>query len=240
MDNNQEILNKDKDHLVPMFDSIAWRYDFLNHILSFGIDRSWRGKAISKISGKYLNPKIIDVATGTGDFAIAALKLDPSGITGIDISENMLSIAGKKAKDKGLSDIISFINCDSENICFEDNTFDVAIVAFGVRNFADPGRGLSEMNRVIRNGGMAVILEFSKPERPLFKQIYNFYFRDILPFIGKKLSKDRSAYRYLNESVIKFPDNEEFMVMMRKAGFLGVTQKKLTLGVASIYSGFKE
>jgi demethylmenaquinone methyltransferase/2-methoxy-6-polyprenyl-1,4-benzoquinol methylase len=187
-----------------------------------------------------VNPRIIDVATGTGDFAIAASKLHPTGIIAIDISENMLVIGRKKVDSLGLSDIISFQNCDSENICFDDSTFDVATVAFGVRNFSDPVRGLSEMNRVLRKGGLAVVLEFSKPDVSPFKQIYNFYFRNLLPLIGKTFSSDRSAYRYLNESVMKFADNEEFMSMMEKAGFSEITQRKLTCGVVSIYSGFKE
>lgn len=239
MENNRESLSKDKGRIGPMFDSIARRYDFLNHFLSFGIDRSWRRKAIRKISEKYRNPEIIDVATGTGDFAIAASVLNPAGITGIDISEKMIEIARQKVEKKELSGKIHFMICDSENMSFGDNSFDVATVAFGVRNFSDPVKGLSEMNRVIRKGGIAVVLEFSKPDISPFKQLYNFYFRNLLPFIGKLVSKNGGAYSYLNESVMKFADNEEFMKLMGKAGFSRIEQTRLTWGVATIYTGCK-
>ncbi len=154
MDNPKASIRKDKADIGPMFDSIAWRYDFLNHLLSFGIDRSWRKKAVGKISGKYKNPKIIDVATGTGDLAIEAVSTGPAKITGIDISEKMLELGRQKIKAMESWRIsLSSLNGDSENICFEDNTFDVAMAAFGVRNFSDPVKGLSEMRRVIRKDG---------------------------------------------------------------------------------------
>ncbi len=223
-----------------MFDSIAWRYDFLNHLLSFGIDRSWRKRAISIISETHKNPNIIDVATGTGDLAFDAVKLDPVKITGIDISEKMLDLGKRKAQDKGLTGLIEFIKCDSENICFEDNTFDVAMVAFGVRNFSDPLKGLSEMRRVLRKGGMTMVLEFSKPDGHFFKHAYNFYFRKFLPTIGGFFSKNRKAYSYLNESVMGFPSGEEFIELMRKAGFSGISHTRLTNGIASIYTGIKD
>jgi demethylmenaquinone methyltransferase/2-methoxy-6-polyprenyl-1,4-benzoquinol methylase len=223
-----------------MFDSIAWRYDFLNHLLSFGIDRIWRRKAVEQFSGRFKNPVILDVATGTADLAISAARTSPGSITGIDISEKMLAVARRKINARGLSELIRFINCDSENICFESNTFDVAMVAFGVRNFSDPLKGLSEMRRVIREGGLVIILEFSRPGKFPFRNIYNFYFRHLLPMIGGWFSKDRKAYRYLNESVMKFEDNEDFMKMMRDAGLKDVRQKRLTFGVASIYTGIKK
>lgn len=224
----------------PMFDSIAPRYDFLNHFLSFGIDISWRKKAIHEIS--LINPhpvKILDVATGTGDLAIAALKLDPDHITGIDISGKMLEAGREKLRKKALQDRIDLVECDSEKIIFSDGTFDVAMVAFGVRNFTDPLKGLSEMTRILKPGGVIMVLEFSKPSHTPFKQLYNFYFLKILPFIGKIVSKSDYAYRYLPESVIQFPDNDKFIALMEKAGFTSVRQKKLTGGVASIYTGRK-
>jgi len=223
-----------------MFDSIAWRYDFLNHLLSFGIDRSWRKKAISIISETHKNPNIIDIATGTGDLAFEAVRLDPIRITGIDISEKMLDLGRKKAQLKGLSDLIKFIKCDSENICFEDNIFDVAMVAFGVRNFKDPLKGLGEMRRVLCKGGLALVLEFSKPDGHLFRHAYDIYFRNFLPSIGGLFSKNRKAYRYLNESVMGFPSNEEFIEMMRETGFSGIRLTRLTKGIASIYTGIKD
>ena len=222
-----------------MFDTIAFRYDFLNHFLSFGIDRCWRRKAVRIISQSVKNPEILDVATGTGDLAIAAIKLNPEKITGIDISQKMLEIGREKIMKKGLSGKIELISGDSENIAFPDNSYDLAMVAFGVRNFSDPVKGLTEMNRVLRHGGVIMVLEFSKPASFPFRQIYNFYFLNILPLFGRFFSKNRKAYRYLPETVMKFPDNEEFIKMMRVAGFSGIKQKKLTGGVASIYTGIK-
>jgi len=240
MDNPKASIRKDKGDIGPMFDSIAWRYDFLNHFLSLGIDRKWRKKAIGKISGKYSNPKIIDVATGTGDLAIEAVSTVPSKITGIDISEKMLELGRQKIKAMELENIIEFIKGDPENICFEDNTFDVAMAAFGVRNFSDPVKGLSEMRRVIRKGGEVVILEFSKPEGFLFKHVYNFYFGNLLPFLGSLFSKHNKAYRYLNESVMDFADNEKFIEMMNKAGLSEIKQDRITGGIATIYTGVKK
>lgn len=239
MDNPKAPIRKDKSDIGPMFDSIAWRYDFLNHFLSFGIDINWRRKTVDKILGKYKNPKIIDVATGTGDLAIEAVSTEPSKIAGIDISEKMLELGRQKIKAKGLENIIELIKCDSENICFEDNTFDVAMSAFGVRNFSDPVRGLSEMRRVIRRGGLVLILEFSKPQGFLFKHVYNFYFGNLLPFLGSLFSKDKKAYRYLNESVMDFADNEKFIQIMKKAGLSEIKQERMTRGIATIYTGVK-
>jgi demethylmenaquinone methyltransferase/2-methoxy-6-polyprenyl-1,4-benzoquinol methylase len=214
-------LNEDKKAAVEsMFDSIAWRYDFLNHFLSFGIDRLWRRRAIKIISGYYKKPHILDVATGTGDLAIAAIKLNPVRITGIDISMKMLAIGKEKIERKGYSGIIELTQGDSENIPLNDDLFDVAMVAFGVRNFSDPMRGLSEMKRVIKQKGMIMVLEFSKPT-------------------GFPFSKDKSAYRYLPESVMKFPDNEEFLKLLAITGFSDTRQIKLTGGIASIYTGIK-
>jgi demethylmenaquinone methyltransferase/2-methoxy-6-polyprenyl-1,4-benzoquinol methylase len=229
-----------KQHVESMFDSIAWRYDFLNHFLSFGIDFLWRRRAIRIIGRSYKNPLILDVATGTCDLALAAMKLHPVKINGIDISAGMLEIGKQKVEKKGLSGTIELTKADSENIPFDNDHFDVAMVAFGVRNFADPLKGLSEMRRVIRNGGMIMVLEFSKPTAFPFRTIYNFYFRNILPFFGRFFSRDKSAYTYLPESVSRFPDNEKFLEMLLQAGFTETRQVKLSGGIASIYTGFKK
>ena len=241
MKNHNSITNNNHGtNTGPMFDSIALHYDFLNHLLSFGIDKSWRRKAIREIS--LINPhpeKMLDVATGTGDLAIAALKLNPDHITGIDISGKMLEAGREKLRKKALQDRIDLVECDSENIIFSDGTFDVAMVAFGVRNFTDPLKGLAEMARILKPGGVIMVLEFSKPSQTPFKQLYNFYFLKILPLIGKIVSKSDYAYRYLPESVIQFPDNERFIALIEETGFSSVRQKKLTGGVVSIYTGRK-
>jgi demethylmenaquinone methyltransferase/2-methoxy-6-polyprenyl-1,4-benzoquinol methylase len=240
MDNQPAVTRNDKKEAVEsMFDSIAWRYDFLNHFLSFNFDRIWRRRAIKIISKSFNSPLILDVATGTGDLAIAAMKLNPSAISGIDISQKMLEIGRLKIEKLGLSGKIELINADSEYIPFGDKVFDVAMVAFGVRNFSDPSKGLSEMKRVIKEGGMIMVLEFSKPSGFPFKPLYNFYFRNILPLFGRLFSKDKAAYRYLPDSVMTFPDNEEFLSLLRNAGFSSARQEKLTGGVASIYTGFR-
>ena len=231
--------NERKAAVESMFNSIAWRYDFLNHFLSFGIDRIWRRKTIRLIGKTHRPEAILDVATGTADLAIASMKLDPEKVTGIDISEEMLKIGMEKVRRKGLAGKIELLPGDSENISFGDNTFDVAMVAFGVRNFGDPLKGLSEMQRVLRPGGLVVVLEFSRPVSFPMKQLYSFYFNNILPFFGKLFSKDKSAYRYLPASVMKFPDNEDFISLLREAGFTGPGQKRLSGGIASIYSGIK-
>lgn len=222
-----------------MFDGIADSYDFLNHFLSFSIDRIWRRKAIRIIGRSFKNPKILDVAAGTGDLSLAAMKLHPIHITGIDISQGMLEIGRKKITRKGFSDKIDLIDGDCENLNFPDWSFDVAMVAFGVRNFEDPLKGLTEMTRVVRKGGMVLVLEFSRPRRFPFRQLYNFYFLNILPVAGRFFSENDTAYRYLPESVMQFPDNEKFMELMTEAGLQSVRQKKLTMGVASIYTGLK-
>jgi len=229
-----------KSDIGTMFDNIAGRYDFLNHLLSFGIDRLWRIKAVRDISGRYKNPRVLDVATGTGDLAIAAMKLGPFHVTGIDISEKMLEEGRVKIMKRGLSGKIDLITGDSENIPFSDYTFDIALVAFGVRNFSDPLKGLTEMNRVLKSRGMIMVLEFSKPTRFPFKQVYYFYFTRLLPVIGRIFSKNRTAYRYLPESVMQFPDSEQFVKLIESAGFSDISRKKLTGGVASIYTGIKK
>jgi len=231
--------SKAEDTIGPMFDSIAWRYDFLNHFLSFGIDRIWRRKAIKLIPQSIENADILDVATGTADLAIETAKLNPSRVTGIDISERMLEIGRKKIAGKKLLGKIELITGSSENIPFSDNRFDIAMVAFGVRNFSDLPKGLGEMHRVIRDGGKIMVLEFSKPSGFPFKQVYNFYFRNILPVLGKIFSGDWKAYRYLPESVMKFHDNEEFAAILQSAGFTSVQKVRLTGGVVTVFTGIK-
>ncbi len=227
-----------KQQVAKMFDSISGRYDFLNHFLSLGIDIRWRKKAIWQLQA--LQPKLIlDVATGTGDFAIEALKLNPEKIIGIDISEGMLDQGRKKMKIKGHAHIIDMINGDSENLPFEENKFDAVVVAFGVRNFENLARGLAEMRRVLRPGGKAVILEFSKPRSFPFKQLYYFYFRYMLPTVGRWISKDPAAYTYLPESVQAFPDGNDFTGIMDRIGFKDTTCKPLTFGISSLYTGIK-
>lgn len=239
MDNKTEKIPDKKAAVESMFDSIAWRYDFLNHFLSFGTDRHWRKKAITVISGTHSPLYILDVATGTADLAIESLRLNPRKVTGIDISEKMLGIGEEKIRKMGLDKSIELIRGDSENIQFPENTFDVAMVAFGVRNFSDPLKGLKEMKRVIKPSGLIMVLEFSKPVTFPFRQIYVFYFNNILPFFGRLFSRDKTAYRYLPESVMKFPDNEDFIALLEDAGFEGARQNRLSGGIASIYTAIK-
>lgn len=234
-----ELKEKKRADIKSMFDNIAWRYDFLNHFLSFGIDRTWRKKAVKVISKTHNPVTMLDVATGTGDLALAALKLNPEKITGLDISDKMLGIAREKIRKKGFVEKIKLIQGNSENIPFYENSFDVAMVAFGIRNFNNPLKGLSEMRRVIRHGGLIMVLEFSKPVLLPFRNLYGFYFFNILPVIGKIFSKDKEAYKYLPESVMNFPYNEEFISLIKQAGFVDAKQKKLTGGVVSIYTGIK-
>jgi demethylmenaquinone methyltransferase/2-methoxy-6-polyprenyl-1,4-benzoquinol methylase len=222
-----------------MFNSIAWRYDFLNHFLSFGTDYRWRRRAIQIISKHKKNPNILDVATGTGDLAIAALKINPVKITGIDISDAMLEIGKKKLIKRGFTDKIELLKGDSEHIDFVDNSFDITMVGFGVRNFSDPLKGLKEMCRVTKPGGLLMVLEFSRPYSFPFRQLYNLYFLYILPLFGRLFSQDKVAYRYLPASVMKFPDNEVFIKIVADAGFVNEKQVRLTGGIASIYTGIK-
>lgn len=222
-----------------MFDSIAWRYDFLNHFLSFGTDITWRRKAVKAIGGMISPETILDVATGTCDLAIASLKLNPRKVTGVDISQRMLEEGRKKVFRKGLADKIELLLGDSEDLPFEDNSFDVAMVAFGVRNFENPVRGIEEMYRVVKDGGAIMVLEFSHPVRFPFRSIYRLYFNHVLPFFGRLFSQDLSAYTYLPESVSVFPEGEEFLHMLDIAGFRNTGRGLLTGGVASIYTGRK-
>ncbi len=227
-----------KQQVRTMFNNIAHRYDFLNHFLSAGIDYSWRRKAV-KILGKN-NPQIIlDVATGTGDLAIEAVKLNPEKIVGVDIAEDMVKIGIEKIKKKNLDNVIDLQVGDSEELHFEDNFFDAAMVAFGVRNFENLEKGLFELNRVLKKDAMILVLEFSKPRKAPVKQLYNFYFNNILPGLGKMISGDSSAYTYLPESVGKFPAGDDFLKILQKTGFKDTKQRPLTFGIATIYTGIK-
>lgn len=224
-----------KEQVAQMFNNIARRYDFLNHFLSLGIDKIWRRKAIKSLKGISENPVILDVASGTGDLAIAALRLNPQKVIGVDISQEMLNYGIEKIKKRNLQDIIELKKGDSENLEFSDQSFDGITVAFGVRNFENLNKGLSEMYRVLKPGGKLVVLEFSKPRVFPVKQIYNFYFKAILPTIGKLISKDSSAYTYLPESVSQFPEREEFLKKLKKVGFNNCTFKALSFGISSLY-----
>ena len=227
-----------KEQVAEMFNNISHRYDFLNHFLSLGIDILWRKKAI-KLLQKDQPKQILDIATGTGDFAIEALALNPDRIVGVDISSGMLEVGKQKMKKRKFDDIIEMQLGDSEKLLFNDNTFDAVIVAFGVRNFENLKKGLSDMHRVIKPGTKAVIIEFSRPKRFPMKQLYNFYFKLILPIIGKLVSKDSSAYTYLPESVDAFPDGQDFLDILSEVGFKKTECKPLTFGISSIYIGQK-
>lgn len=221
-----------------MFDNIAYRYDFLNHFLSAGIDIQWR-KKVRKLLAQKQPGQILDVATGTGDLAIELMKLKPQNIIGVDISEGMLNIGKEKIARKKLEKTISLEVGDSENLRFESDAFDAVTVAFGVRNFENLQAGLKEMNRVMKTGGTVAILEFSKPKKFPFKNIYQFYFKYILPGFGKLVSKDNEAYTYLPESVQQFAEDEAFLLEMQKAGFKHNGQHRLTFGIATLYFGTK-
>lgn len=228
-----------KKQVSQMFNRIAPYYDFLNRFLSLGIDTLWRKRAIKLLDNNKAKV-ILDVATGTADVALEAAKqLDADRIIGIDISNEMLEIGRTKVKKRGLDTLITLEEGDSENLPFEDNTFDAITVAFGVRNFENLENGLKEMYRVTKPGGKVVILEFSQPTTFPFKQLYNFYFRNILPVIGRLTSKDPRAYRYLYESVQAFPDGDQFLSILTKLGYKSNQCIPLTLGVCSIYVGEK-
>lgn len=228
-----------KEQVASMFNNISGTYDFLNHFMSLGIDIIWRKKAIREL--KSIKPRImLDVATGTGDFAFEAIKiLAPEKIIGVDISEGMLDVARKKIQDRNLQHVFSVQTGDSEGLHFGDDHFDAITVAFGVRNYENLEKGLADMYRVLKPGGKIVILEFSKPRKFPIKQGYNFYFKHVTPMLGKLFSKDNRAYCYLPESVAAFPDGEEFTRLMNKVGFTNTRDRRLTFGISAIYTGTK-
>jgi len=227
-----------KEQVAKMFDNISHRYDFLNHFLSLGIDKLWRKKAINYL--KPFQPKqMLDVATGTGDFALQALAINPDKIVGIDISEGMLEVGKRKVEKLQLTGKIELLKGDSENIPFGENKFDAVTVAFGVRNFENLEKGLAEIFRVLKPGAQIVVLEFSRPKMFPLRQIYNFYFKAILPRVGRLVSKDNAAYTYLPASVEAFPDGHDFIRILKKIGFKNTACKPLTFGISSIYTGQK-
>ena len=226
-----------KIQVSEMFDNISNSYDFLNHSLSLGMDNVWRKIAIKKLTN---NPKIIlDIATGTGDFAVSAAKYTDAKITGVDISQGMLNVGIEKIKKKNLNNRISLQLADSESLPFNDNTFDAITAGFGVRNFEDLNKGLSEMNRVLNKDGILVILEPSTPKYFPLKQFYKLYFHHVLPNIGAWISKDKSAYSYLPESVDAFPSGEKFIVELKNVGFRDCKHIPLTFGIVSLYIAIK-
>ena len=228
-----------KEQVRNMFNSIAGKYDFLNHFLSAGIDKAWRKKLVRLVL-KEQPSSVLDVATGTADLAIELSKRTHIPITGVDISQGMLDVGEEKLKKKQLDHQIRLQLADSEALPFEDAAFDAAMVAFGVRNFENLGLGLSEMHRVLHRGGMVAVLEFSRPRKFPVKQLYNFYFKNILPQLGRWVSKDKGAYTYLPESVDKFPDGKDFLFELEKVGFTKASEKRLTFGIASIYTAYKK
>ncbi|HRN42691.1 MAG TPA: bifunctional demethylmenaquinone methyltransferase/2-methoxy-6-polyprenyl-1,4-benzoquinol methylase UbiE [Vicingus sp.] len=227
-----------KEQVATMFNNISKKYDFLNHFLSLGIDILWRKKAIKLL--KPHQPKVmLDIATGTGDFALEALALNPEKVIGIDISEGMLAVGKEKMKQRKVDHIITLQLGDSENLPFDNDYFDAYPAGFGVRNFENLEKGLAEMLRVLKPNGQAVILEFSKPKKFPIKQLYNFYFNNILPGIGKLVSKDNAAYTYLPESVNAFPEGDDFLVILNQLGYKNAKAIPLMFGIASIYTATK-
>lgn len=227
-----------KEQVETMFNNIAPRYDFLNSLLSLGIHKGWRKKCV-----KWLEPyhpqHILDVATGTADFAIECAKLNPASITGVDISEGMMAVGREKIKRLQLDQKITLKNGNAETLDFADNTFDAIVVGFGVRNFQNLEKGLENLRRILKPEGHLVVLEFSYPKNPLIRGLYNFYFSKVTPFVGRMFSKDTRAYTYLNESVKAFPHDGAFVEIMRKTGFQDAAFSSLSFGIAATYTGKK-
>ncbi len=234
----QHLTIEKKEQVRTMFNNIAPRYDLLNNVLSAGIDKVWRKNAIAELQ-KSKPKKILDVATGTADFAIAALQINPESIVGIDISANMLQFGQEKINRLNLQNKIELKEADSENLPFAENSFDACTVAFGVRNFGNLQKGLTEINRVLDKGGILIVLEFSQPTNKIFAAFYSFYFKNILPMIGKLIAKDFSAYKYLYESVQEFPFGKAFEAELTKAGFSSTTAIPQTMGICTIYKAIK-
>jgi len=236
-------MSPESSDIREMFNTISGQYDFLNHFLSFGIDRSWRRRVVKEIGerfrGRLAALRVLDVATGTGDLAIAIASLHPEQIRAVDIAARMMEIGREKVAAKKLQERIIFSEAAAENLPFPDDTFDAVTVAFGVRNYEDLRKGLSEMRRVMQPGGQMLVLEFSHPASFPFKQLYSFYSRCIIPVVGRIVSKDRRAYAYLPESVAAFPSGTGFLRIMEECGLKNVKQISLTMGIASLYTGGK-
>ena len=224
-----------KEQVEEMFDNIAHRYDFLNHLLSLGIDITWRKKAV-KFIGTIQPKKILDVASGTGDFAFEALALKPEKVVGFDLSEGMMNYGRAKAARLNVSDTVQFVKGDSEKMPFDDNSFDAVTVGFGVRNFENLEAGLREMYRVTRVGGKVAILEASQPQNTIIRALYGLYFGNVVPMIGRLFSKDARAYSYLPESVKAFPEGFEFVKILENIGFRNIKWQPLTFGACAFYS----
>ena len=236
---NTETLEKNEEKIGQMFNGIAGSYDFLNHFFSFGIDKYWRNVTVNSLK-KSPHSVVLDLATGTADMAInIANKLDSEKIIGVDISEEMLAIGKKKVFKLNLSHRIELKIGSALALPFENDTFDAVTIGFGIRNFSDVDAGLKEINRVLRKGGSLNILEFSKPENIIIRNIYNLYFSKILPFIGNSISRHKYAYSYLNKSVFEFPSGNEFNMILNKNGFLNVKNRPLTFGIATLYNSNK-
>lgn len=236
MSNSKKI---NKQNVGAMFDAIAWRYDFLNHFLTLGIDIWWRKKTIQLISKKP-NIVILDVATGTADLAISLVKhLNPFQIIGIDISDGMLEYGMKKIQNLELTDQILLQHANGEALPFPEESFDVVTIGFGIRNFEHPEKGLSEFYRVLKSGGELIILEFSRPKYKWIASLFDLYFCYVLPWIGKSLSKHKTAYTYLPKSVQAFPYGKKFENMLHRAGFVQTSFKPMTLGIVTLYKGVK-
>jgi len=231
--------NTRKEQVTEMFDNISENYDFMNRIMTFGIDVKWRKKVV-KIVAKTKPKEILDIATGTGDFAVMLADIQPQRIVGLDISKGMLEVGKKKIKEKGLENLIEMVWGDSENLPFDDHSFDAVTVGFGVRNFENLDKGLLEINRVLRPGGVFVVLETSQPASFPFKQLYKFHSKYIIPLLGSLFSKDKKAYTYLPESAEAFPYGEAFNNILRKNEFTSVSDIPLMFGAARIYIAQKE
>jgi len=227
-----------KEEVRGMFDRIAPKYDFLNHFLSFGVDRAWRKRLIRELK-KYHPENVLDLATGTADLAIMAAKAEIPFIVGIDISEQMLQIGNEKIRNTRRESQVKLYLADAESIPFADEHFDAAMVAFGIRNFENLDAGLKEILRVLNHGAPVLLLEFSKPEIFPVKQLYHFYSRYLLPLIGSMVSRDFKAYRYLPESIRRFPSGNDFLAVFSDAGFIHCRQKRLSFGIATLYTGIK-
>lgn len=227
-----------KEQVAEMFDNVSYNYDFLNRLLTFGIDMRWRKLVVKTIAEK--KPEtVLDIATGTGDFVIMLAKIKPKRIVGLDLSQGMLDIGIQKIRDRKLDDLIEMIQGDSENLPFQDDSFDAITVGFGVRNFENLDKGLQEIRRVLKPNGIFVVLETSQPEGFIMKPLFKFYSKYIIPTVGKLFSKDKSAYDYLPESAAAFPYGEKFNNILQKNGFINTTNKPLTFGIASMYTATK-
>ncbi len=229
----------EKRYVQSLFDAIAYRYDLLNHLLSGGVDVYWRRRAAEHLRGRSVHD-VLDVGTGTADFAIAALRSGAQQVIGVDIAEVMLEQGRKKVERRGLAGRIRLVQGEAERLEFPDASFDAAIVAFGARNFEHLDLGIAEMLRVLREAGLIVVLEFSRPRLFPFRQLYMMYFRHVLPLVGRIVSGHSEAYTYLPETVMRFPEGEDFLGILRNAGFTDLREERLTFGIATIYTGIKE